>query len=46
MIIIYTYRYVVKQLMIENKKYSDDYKQHTDRYHSIMIRCSCLTTII
>ncbi|CAF4841597.1 unnamed protein product [Rotaria sp. Silwood1] len=24
----------------------DHNKQHTDRYHSIMIRCSCLTTII
>ena len=24
----------------------DDNKQHTDRYHSIMTRCSCLTTIL
>jgi len=32
--------------MIKNKNDSDDHKQHTDRDHSIMIRCSCLTTII
>jgi hypothetical protein len=25
---------------------SNDNKQHTDRHHSIMTRCSCLTTII
>jgi hypothetical protein len=25
---------------------STDHKQHSDRYHSIMIRTSCLTTII
>ncbi len=47
MIIICTYRYVVKQLMTKKwEKDSDDHKQHIDYYHSIIIRCSCLTTII
>ncbi len=37
-----TYRYVLKQMMaIDDKD-----KEHTDRDHSILIRCSCLTTII
>ncbi len=35
-----TYRYILKQLMTKNSE------QNIDRYHSIMIRCSCLTTII
>ncbi|CAF1191784.1 unnamed protein product [Adineta steineri] len=45
-----THRYVLKRLMTKSTKPRlnniNNHKQHTDRYHSIMIRCSCLSTII
>ncbi|CAF1073191.1 unnamed protein product [Rotaria sordida] len=35
------------QQLLQDELIDYDYnKQHTDRYHSVMIRCSCLTTII
>ncbi|CAF1478096.1 unnamed protein product [Adineta steineri] len=45
-----THRYVLQRLMTKSTKPRlnniNNHKQHTDRYHSIMIRCSCLSTII
>ena len=41
--------HTIRQLSYENQSIEHNQlqqQQHTDRHHSIMIRCSCLTTII